>query len=255
MELDIEKLRKETEESLSRNTYILIGLLVFGVTGLTLFVAFAPESTAEERLVLLSIPRTPTDFSELIRVVKAYTVSSHYYVMSAFCFLYLFLQSFGIPGPLILSIISGALFGRLLGLVLVTICSTVGAFSCYLISETFGKGWVVRNFPTMIVQTHKRLAPHRSDLFFYLLFLRLTPILPNWFINMASPILGISKSVFLFASLLGLIPANLLYINSGLMLSTVQEIGLDYQSLLFLLFLGALALLPTFLRKTIKLKE
>lgn len=249
MELDIEGLRRETEETLSRNKYILLGIVVLCLIGLVLFMVFAPEFTEAEKLVLFKIPRTPANFSALIQVIKGYTVTSYYYVLSAFCFFYLCLQSFGIPGPLVLSIISGALFGRATALALVTVCSTVGSIVCYFLSESLGKGLVVRKFPTMILRINRQLEPHRHNLFFYLLFLRLMPVIPNWIINLTAPILGIPLKELSLATLIGLIPANFLYINSGMMLSTVQEMGLDYESLLFLIVLGVLALVPTFIVK------
>ena len=41
----------------------------------------------------------------------------------------------------------------------------------------------------------------------YMLFLRVTPTLPNTFINMASPIVDVPYHIFFLATLVGLIPA------------------------------------------------
>ena len=43
----------------------------------------------------------------------------------------------------------------------------------------------------------------RDNLFSYLLFLRISPLLPNWFINIASPILSVPFPHFFFATLIG----------------------------------------------------
>jgi uncharacterized membrane protein YdjX (TVP38/TMEM64 family) len=40
-----------------------------------------------------------------------------------------------------------------------------------------------------------------------MLFLRITPTLPNLFINLASPIVDVPFHIFFFATLIGLIPA------------------------------------------------
>lgn len=46
-----------------------------------------------------------------------------------------------------------------------------------------------------------------------MLFLRITPTLPNTFINMASPIVGIPYGTFLSATILGLIPATFISVR------------------------------------------
>ncbi len=80
---------------------------------------------------------------------------------------------------------------------------------------------------------------------FYLLFLRVTPIVPNWLINLSSPILGISLKNYIAATYLGLIPGNCIHINAGTMISSMESVGLNFNSFLMLLGIGLLALIPT----------
>jgi uncharacterized membrane protein YdjX (TVP38/TMEM64 family) len=62
------------------------------------------------------------------------------------------------------------------------------------------------------------LDSHREDLFWYILFLRITPIVPNFFINLASPLLNVPFLTFYFATLLGQLPLNFLHIRSSIAL-------------------------------------
>jgi uncharacterized membrane protein YdjX (TVP38/TMEM64 family) len=55
-----------------------------------------------------------------------------------------------------------------------------------------------------------------------MLFLRLTPTLPNTFINVASPIVDVPYHIFFLATLIGLIPAA--YVTVKVFYS--QSIGL-----------------------------
>jgi uncharacterized membrane protein YdjX (TVP38/TMEM64 family) len=48
-----------------------------------------------------------------------------------------------------------------------------------------------------------------------MLFLRLTPLLPNWFINLSSPVVGIPVSTFACATFFGQMPMNLVFWFSG----------------------------------------
>jgi|688.fasta_scaffold396234_1 uncharacterized membrane protein YdjX (TVP38/TMEM64 family) len=44
---------------------------------------------------------------------------------------------------------------------------------------------------------------HKNNLLNYIIFLRITPFLPNWFINITSPVIGVSMSPFFFGTFLG----------------------------------------------------
>ena len=53
-----------------------------------------------------------------------------------------------------------------------------------------------------------QIAKRREKLLNYMLFLRITPTLPNTFINVASPIVDIPFHIFFLATMIGLIPAS-----------------------------------------------
>lgn len=44
---------------------------------------------------------------------------------------------------------------------------------------------------------------HREHLINYIIFLRITPFLPNWFINITSPVINVPLGVFFFGTFLG----------------------------------------------------
>ena len=71
--------------------------------------------------------------------------------------MYVFLQSFAIPGPVFLSILSGALFGGVLAFFLVASCATFGACCCYMLSSVLGKGIVLRFFPDLLVKFSNKI--------------------------------------------------------------------------------------------------
>lgn len=48
-----------------------------------------------------------------------------------------------------------------------------------------------------------QVEENRSCLFFFLLFLRLFPMTPNWFLNLSAPILNIPISQFFLSVLIG----------------------------------------------------
>lgn len=51
--------------------------------------------------------------------------------------------------------------------------------------------------------TYFQVDKHRDSLLNYIIFLRITPFLPNWFINMTSPVIGVPVFPFVFGTFLG----------------------------------------------------
>ncbi|KAM9128084.1 transmembrane protein 41A isoform 2-T2 [Pangshura tecta] len=103
---------------------------------------------------------------------------------------------------------------------------------------------------------------NRSCLFFFLLFLRLFPMTPNWFLNLASPILNIPVSQFFFSVLIGLIPYNFICVQTGAILSQITSLDaiFSWGTLLKLLAIAMVALIPgtlikQFSRTHLKLDE
>lgn len=74
-----------------------------------------------------------------------------------------------------------------------------------------------------------------------MLCVRVTPIIPKWFVNLASPIVGIPFKVYFLATLIGnenpkkflisptqgYIPANLILIKMGLTLNNLENLGMN----------------------------
>lgn len=126
-----------------------------------------------------------------------------------------------------------------------------------------GKYLVLRAFPELVRQMNKRIQKHKENLLWYMLFLRITPLVPNWFINVSSPIVGIPFFHFFLATLfgiyfirsnnkIGLMPANIIQVKTGLMLKEVESIGFNWKNFALLFCLAFVALIPTLFKKHIK---
>ena len=76
-------------------------------------------------------------------------------------------------------------------------CLAPGASLCYLLARAVGREAAVTYFPARVQSFREKLEQNREELPFFLLFLRLFPMSPNWALNMASGVLG--KNCTLFA--------------------------------------------------------
>ena len=205
----------------------------------------------------LWFPSDVAELRELSEVLREYRKEHQAYVFLLFCSAYLYKQGFAIPGSSFLNVLAGALFGPWLGLLLCCVLASVGATCCYLLSSVFGKQLVVSYFPDKVALLQRKVEENRNSLFFFLLFLRLFPMTPNWFLNLSAPILNIPIVQFFFSVLIGLIPYNFICVQTGSILSTLTSLDaiFSWETAFKLLAIALVALVPGTLIKKFSQKN
>jgi len=98
-----------------------------------------------------------------------------------------------------------------------------------------------------------QVEQQRGSLLSYILFLRITPLLPNWFINVTSPHVGIPPRTFMLGTFLGVVPLSFIPVNAGLALQTLtsfDDFSIWHPKTLAMIFgTGFAALIPTLATK------
>uniref|UniRef100_A0A8C2FM98 Transmembrane protein 41B n=1 Tax=Cyprinus carpio TaxID=7962 RepID=A0A8C2FM98_CYPCA len=135
------------------------------------------------------------------------------------------LQTFAIPGSIFLSILSGYLYPFPLALFLVCLCSGLGASFCYMLSYLVGRPMVYKYLTERAEKWSQQVDKHREHLINYIIFLRITPFLPNWFINITSPVINVPLGVFFLGTFLGVAPPSFVAINAGTTLYKLTTAG------------------------------
>lgn len=199
----------------------------------------------------LKLPRTLEDLHILRDNLERYTRDYTVQVLVGYCTVYIFMQTFMIPGTVFMSLLAGSLFGVLRGVALVVFAATAGASSCYFLSNLIGRPLILSLWPDKLVFFQDQVARRRDGLLNYMLFLRLTPTLPNMFINVASPIVNVPYHIFLLATSIGLIPAAYVTVKAGITLGELQSIGdlYDIHSIGTLFLIGLASVTPTLISK------
>jgi len=251
----IEKLKKQYESTHERNMRILMTAFVILAIGFVYIVYNMPELNDQEKSILFRIPRSGKDYIALHTVISKYSENNYSFMMLVFCYLYILLQSFAIPGTIVLSFLAGALFGWFNGTILVCACATTGSTICYQLSNTLAKYAVLQWFPEKIVEFHKKMDENRNNQFWFMLFLRFTPLIPNVVVNMASPIVGMPVHTFAFGTFLGLMPANAVHIRTGMEVSTFDPAKGTARLIGMMLCLSAFSLIPMYFTKKIDVDE
>jgi uncharacterized membrane protein YdjX (TVP38/TMEM64 family) len=173
----------------------------------------------------------------------------------AFILVYAASVALSVPGAWILTLAAGFLFGTPVGAAFSVIGATIGATLLFLIARTaLGETLRARAGPFL----RKLEAGFRENAFNYLLVLRLIPLFPFWLVNLVPALLGVSLSVFVLATFLGIIPGSLVYAGIGSGLGSIFERGdqldprtvlMDPQVWLPLVGLAVLALIPVAYKK------
>lgn len=204
------------------------------------------QSEMETASSRLKFPSDLEELKEMSELLQFYKTEHTGYVLLLFCSAYLYKQAFAIPGSSFLNILAGALFGTWHGLLLACVLTTVGATFCFVLSQAFGKQHIVRLFPDKVAMLQNKVEENRSSLFFFLLFLRFFPMSPNWFLNVASPILNIPVTLFFMAVFIGLMPYNFICVQTGSMLSDISSLDdlFSWTVVFQLLLIACVALLP-----------
>ncbi|MED6169127.1 hypothetical protein PIB30_018465 [Stylosanthes scabra] len=199
----------------------------------------------------IKLPRTLADLRLLKENLSAYASNHPAPFILGYCSTYIFMQTFMIPGTIFMSLLAGALFGVVRGILLVIFNATAGASSCFFLSKLIGRPLVSWLWPEKLRFFQAEIAKRRDRLLNYMLFLRITPTLPNLFINLASPIVDVPFHIFFLATLIGLIPASYITVRAGLALGDLKSLKdlYDFKTFSVLFLIGFVAICPTLLKR------
>ncbi|KAL8107631.1 putative membrane protein At4g09580 isoform X1 [Apium graveolens] len=224
-------------------------VLGFGV-GLSCVYLTMPHSDYS----FLKLPRNLNDIQTLRDDLESYTNDYTAQVLTGYCMVYIFMQTFMIPGTVFMSLLAGSLFGVFRGVALVVFNATAGASSCYFLSKLIGRPLLFSLWPDKLSFFQAQVAKRHDSLLNYMLFLRVTPTLPNTFINLASPIVGIPFHIFFFATLIGLVPAAFVTVRAGIALGDLRSMGdlYDMHSIATLFLIGIVSVTPTLMNNKSK---
>ncbi|KAL2653411.1 hypothetical protein R1flu_021539 [Riccia fluitans] len=200
---------------------------------------------------VLKLPHNVDEVRLLTEYISGYAKDYPLQVTLGYIFSYVFMQTFMIPGTIFMSLLAGSLFGVTKGLFLVVVTATTGASSCYFLSKLVGRPLAYWLWPEKLRFFSSEIARRKKSLLNYMLFLRITPTLPNTFINVASPIVGVPYRTFVLATFFGLIPAALVTVKAGLALNDLKSVRdlYDAKTLGALFFIGLVSVVPTWAEK------
>jgi uncharacterized membrane protein YdjX (TVP38/TMEM64 family) len=152
-------------------------------------------------------------------IVAAKDANPFLYI-AGFFLIYVAVTGLSIPGAAIMSLVAGALFGLVLGTVIVSFASTIGATLAFLSSRYLLRDWVQGKFGERLRAIDDGLA---KDGAFYLFTLRLIPVFPFFVINLLMGLTRIRTWTFFWVSQLGMLAATVVFVNAGTQISRIES--------------------------------
>jgi uncharacterized membrane protein YdjX (TVP38/TMEM64 family) len=140
--------------------------------------------------------------------------------ITGFFILYVVVTGLSIPGAAIMSLVAGALFGVVIGTIIVSFASTIGATLAFLSARFVLRDWVQGKFGTRLRVIDDGL---QKDGAFYVFTLRLIPVFPFFVINLLMGLTRIKTPTFFWVSQLGMLPATIVFVNAGTQISRIES--------------------------------
>jgi len=162
--------------------------------------------------------------------------------------IYVVVTGLSLPGATLLTLIAGAIFGLLKGLIIVSFASTIGATLAFLLARYLFKDFVQQKFQTQLGPINRGIE---KDGGFYLFALRLVPAFPFFAINLAMALTPLNVWTFYWISQIGMLAGTIVYVNAGMQIGQLQSLS-DILSPTLLLSFALLGLFPLIAKKLLK---
>uniref|UniRef100_A0A3Q3XA65 Transmembrane protein 41B n=1 Tax=Mola mola TaxID=94237 RepID=A0A3Q3XA65_MOLML len=236
---------------------ILVSIFTCAASFMYLVYRNFPELSNDE-MEKIKIPKDMDDAKALGTVLSKYKDTYYTQVLVAYFATYILYPwkkpsgAFGENSH----ILSGYLYPFPLALFLVCLCSGLGASFCYMLSYLVGRPIVYKYLSEKAQKWSQQVDKHRDHLINYIIFLRITPFLPNWFINITSPVINVPLGVFFIGTFLGVAPPSFVAIKAGTTLYKLTTAGeaVSWNSLAVLGVLAVLSILPVCFQKKLQKK-
>ncbi len=153
---------------------------------------------------------------ETWRAAQPMTAALLYFVV------YVAITGLSLPGAAVMTLVGGAVFGLLWGLLLVSFASSVGATLAFLASRFLLRDWVQQHFGDRLRAINDGIAKEGG---FYLFTLRLIPVFPFFVINLLMGLTPLRTRTFYWVSQIGMLAGTLVYVNAGTQLAKIRSLS------------------------------
>ncbi len=143
-------------------------------------------------------------------------------VLGGFFIIYVAVTAASLPGAAIMTLAAGALFGLVVGTILVSFASTLGATLAFLASRYVLRDTMESRFGDRLKGINEGLE---RDGAFYLFTLRMIPAVPFFVINLVMGLTRIKTWTFAWVSQIGMFLGTIVFVNAGQQLGQLDSLS------------------------------
>jgi pyruvate/2-oxoglutarate dehydrogenase complex dihydrolipoamide dehydrogenase (E3) component/uncharacterized membrane protein YdjX (TVP38/TMEM64 family) len=152
--------------------------------------------------------------------LQAWTQANLWLAALLFFAVYVLVTALSIPGAVVMTLAAGALFGLLLGTVLVSFASTIGATLAFLVARFLLRQPLRDRYGERLKTFDEGIE---RDGAFYLFTLRLVPLFPFFMINLLTGLTALRTWTYFWVSQLGMLPGTVVYVYAGTQLARIES--------------------------------
>ncbi|MFT5693552.1 MAG: dihydrolipoamide dehydrogenase [Oceanicoccus sp.] len=155
-------------------------------------------------------------------LVKDYVATQHLTAALLFFGIYILVTALSIPGAAFMTLIAGAIFGLLEGLILVSFASTLGATAAMLVARFLLRDTIQTRFADQLKTINAGVEKEGA---LYLFTLRLVPIVPFFVINLVMGLTKMPTRTFFWVSQVGMFAGTIVFVNAGTQIANIESLS------------------------------
>ena len=198
----------------------------------------------------LNLPYVQSQLGDIIAYRQAHPLSA----ALLYAALYVAVTAASIPGALLLTLASGAIFGFVVGTLIASISATIGATLAFLIARYLFDDLVQKKMGERLSKIREKF---REEGALYLFSIRLVPVFPFFVVNLVMGLTSIKTLTYMLASFLGMLLPSMVFVNAGMQLAKLDSISglLSWQIIASFLLLAVFPYATRYFLKWVKTRS
>ena len=153
--------------------------------------------------------------------IAAYNLANPVQTALIFLLAYIAVTALSLPGAAIMTLVAGAIFGLVWGVIIVSFASTIGATLAFLVARFLLRDSIQAKFGDKLKAFNAGVEKEGG---FYLFTLRLVPAFPFFMINVVMGLTTMKASTFFWVSQIGMLAGTVVFVYAGQQLSEITSL-------------------------------
>ncbi len=154
--------------------------------------------------------------------LEAYYAANPLKTIGIYFVLYVAMAALSLPGAALTTLVGGALFGLVVGVLVVSFASSIGATLAFLTSRYLLRDAIQSRYGERLKALNEGIA---KDGPFYLFTIRMIPAIPFFVVNLVMGLTPIKTRTFYWVSQLGMFLGTIVFVNAGTQIARIETLG------------------------------